>query len=350
MSDKTYISSVEHLVGIEDTRNRTLRSTRKVLGDFHRENLKGKESVLEIGSGIGFLRRAWPNFDGEWVELELISEHLKESKNRNPYATFIRGEGNNLPFADETFDVVCGFNSFDQYPSLDNVVNESYRVLKPGGLFFHMMDQGQATPAIEEDLVMQGFEFLGLRKRVGDEEVIQGIREDAPAELVLARTVTLSLSYGTPEEVREYQQEYNRLFQELTTNGKVTPATASELHERLKGKLTEVNINEALTELLIKSLNKYFLSESVERGSLTAVYRGGMTDRQISISERRQKFIFEGYLPSPNLQDEHISETDMFLFGIVNNILGRLPPIFTRYIKPRVLELSGINYVKAIKG
>jgi len=337
MSDKTYNSSAEYLADIEDTRNWTLRSTRKVLGDFHRRNLKGKQRLLEIGTGIGFLRRAWPHFNGEWAEFEIFSEHLKESKRRNPYGSFIRGDGNNLPFRDEVFDVVCGFNSFDQYPGLDHIVSESYRVLKPGGLFFHMMDQPQATLPIEEDLREQGFATVDVEQNLG--------RVDHRLSFGVSR----SLCYGTPEEVVEYLNTVQKLHRELKAKGEITPETLLEIHEMIKGKLQEIDTVEALTGLLIKSLGKYFLPESVESGYLTAVYKGRMTDRQISMSERGQKFVFEGYSPSPNLQDEYISETDMFLPGIVNNILGKLPSVFTKYIRPRVLEISGINYVKAIK-
>jgi len=38
-----------------------------------------------------------------------------------------------LPFSDGTFDVVCGFNSFQYAANVQNALTEAYRILKPGG-------------------------------------------------------------------------------------------------------------------------------------------------------------------------------------------------------------------------
>jgi SAM-dependent methyltransferase len=44
-----------------------------------------------------------------------------------------------LPFADNTFDVVCGFNSFQYAASTSNALTEARRVLKPGGKLVAMI-------------------------------------------------------------------------------------------------------------------------------------------------------------------------------------------------------------------
>jgi SAM-dependent methyltransferase len=44
-----------------------------------------------------------------------------------------------LPFDDEKFDVVTGFNSFQYAASVPNALKEAHRVLKPGGRFVTMI-------------------------------------------------------------------------------------------------------------------------------------------------------------------------------------------------------------------
>jgi len=336
--------SIAHLAKIDELRDLTVRATGRVLKEFsrkYRSNFKGKKTLLEIGPGIGYLRRAWPNYNGEWFELNNSKEELQESIRRNGNAAFIQGTTNYLPFPNESFDIVGGFNSFDQYLDLDHIVNESYRVLKPGGLFFHMMDQGQATLPIEMDLVKRGYGFVCLAQNVGDEKVLPGlIGEDSPLEIVQTSVVMLSLRYGPPSEISDYQQEYDLLFQELKTKGEVHRNTASALHDRLKERLTEVNINEYLTEIIMKSLRKYFSPESVNSGNITNWDIGVMTDRQ-KLYESKQYChlgmpIFINYSGSPSILRNPIKNlSNSFLSVLTHN--------------PRSIEISGVDYIVAIK-
>jgi SAM-dependent methyltransferase len=50
--------------------------------------------------------------------------------------TDVVGDAHQLPFADETFDLVVAMNAFEHYPDPSAVAARLHRLLKPGGLVF----------------------------------------------------------------------------------------------------------------------------------------------------------------------------------------------------------------------
>jgi ubiquinone/menaquinone biosynthesis C-methylase UbiE len=50
-------------------------------------------------------------------------------------AKFVEGRSDNLPFEDNTFDVVTCSQSFHHYPETDKPMQEAFRVLKKDGLY-----------------------------------------------------------------------------------------------------------------------------------------------------------------------------------------------------------------------
>ena len=133
--------SIEVLYVYEEYRELTLRATKRLFDYLHLQNTQGNKKVLEIGSGIGFLRRNWSKkFNGEWVKLDSQPFFLKDARTRFPNGDYLCASAYELPFPDKTFDVVCGFNSYDNFMDLETAVQEAARVLKSGGRFFHMMD------------------------------------------------------------------------------------------------------------------------------------------------------------------------------------------------------------------
>ena len=49
--------------------------------------------------------------------------------------SFLRGDVGALPFADGSFEIVLSLNGFHAFPDKDAAFRETWRVLKPGGLF-----------------------------------------------------------------------------------------------------------------------------------------------------------------------------------------------------------------------
>lgn len=110
----------------------------------HRETLKelelaGHETVLDVGCGTGEFERhvicRWP--DARVVGVDLCDKMLTEAKGkfapRIPIK-FMVANGEFLPFAAETFDVVTSCSAFHFIPDKMAALREMHRVLRPGGL------------------------------------------------------------------------------------------------------------------------------------------------------------------------------------------------------------------------
>ncbi|HXD76520.1 MAG TPA: class I SAM-dependent methyltransferase [Puia sp.] len=102
-------------------------------------NLTGNETLLDIGCGTGgFCVKVAPKvrfitgIDGT-VEL------VEEARRRLPAYPFLVGEMESLPFPDEAYDIVTGFNSFQYAAIIDHALAEAHRVLKPNGRLVAMI-------------------------------------------------------------------------------------------------------------------------------------------------------------------------------------------------------------------
>ena len=100
------------------------------------------DKVLEIGAGTGFFTtNLWQGgFIGEAYATD-ISPGMVEVSRKNAEAAGIDAfdarvaDAENLPFADETFDLVIGHAVIHHLPDVDAAFREAFRVLKPGGRF-----------------------------------------------------------------------------------------------------------------------------------------------------------------------------------------------------------------------
>ena len=104
-----------------------------------REYLNDKkfDSLLDIGCGTGYLiDMLSKEHDCRFVGLDLSPEMVKQAQNKNiKNAEFIEGRSDELPFENNTFDIVTCSQSFHHYPETDEPMQEAKRVLKEGGLY-----------------------------------------------------------------------------------------------------------------------------------------------------------------------------------------------------------------------
>ncbi|MBI3510474.1 MAG: class I SAM-dependent methyltransferase [Bacteroidetes bacterium] len=109
-------------------------------------DLRNKD-VLEIGCGAGggceliaehFLPKSIAGID---LSDGLINENKKKYKNQK--IIFSQGNAEQLPYADNSMDIVINVESSHCYPSRQSFVRETKRVLRPGGFFCYadLMDQ-----------------------------------------------------------------------------------------------------------------------------------------------------------------------------------------------------------------
>jgi ubiquinone/menaquinone biosynthesis C-methylase UbiE len=90
------------------------------------------DSVLDVGCGSGaFLRIAADN--GAAVHgLDASHDLLAIARERVPEAELAEGDLQQLPYDDDGFDAVCGFNSFFFAEDMVAALREAGRVAKPG--------------------------------------------------------------------------------------------------------------------------------------------------------------------------------------------------------------------------
>lgn len=117
--------------------------------------LKNKEyeKLLDIGCGTGYLiNMLAKEYDAEFTGLDLSPEMINQAKSKNiKNSTFIEGRSDDLPFKNDTFDVITCSQSFHHYPETDKPMQEARRVLKQGGLY------------ILSDTGVGPFKMLGVR-------------------------------------------------------------------------------------------------------------------------------------------------------------------------------------------
>lgn len=104
-----------------------------ILADLEKEPFT---DLLDCGCGTGsmtsLLHQAYPERHYTGIDLPPKMIEVAQSK-QLPNARFIVGDCENLPFAENSFDVVICSQSFHHYPNPQDFFNSVYRVLRPGG-------------------------------------------------------------------------------------------------------------------------------------------------------------------------------------------------------------------------
>jgi MPBQ/MSBQ methyltransferase len=103
--------------------------------------IKDGAKILDVGSGYGsFVFSAIKNgYDAYGIELAEFEYKISKKKaleyNMDP-KRFLMGSAIDLPYLDESFDVVCFWNVLEHVENYKLVIKEAKRVLRPGGLIF----------------------------------------------------------------------------------------------------------------------------------------------------------------------------------------------------------------------
>lgn len=112
------------------------------LGVISLLNLKENVCMLDIGCGTGWaLGQAANLIDGKGtfygVDLsEKMIEKAKENFNGRENFHFIKANAEEIPLADNQFDIIICTNSFHHYLHPDKALKEMLRILKTGGKLY----------------------------------------------------------------------------------------------------------------------------------------------------------------------------------------------------------------------
>ena len=99
-------------------------------------------SLLEVPVGTGVL--TMPLYaslpESEITCLDYSADMMENAKRRAAAmklsnVAFVQGDVGALPFEDESFDLVLSLNGFHAFPDKDAAFRETFRVLRPGGVF-----------------------------------------------------------------------------------------------------------------------------------------------------------------------------------------------------------------------
>ena len=94
------------------------------------------QDLLDVGCGTGpmieLLVKEFP--DGNYTGIDLTPRMIEVAQSKKlPHTKFLVGDSENLPFKENTFDVVICTNSFHHYPNPQAFLDGVARVLKDGG-------------------------------------------------------------------------------------------------------------------------------------------------------------------------------------------------------------------------
>ncbi len=89
--------------------------------------------LLDVGCGSGYFCSMANATGATVIGIDASDGMIAEARLRVPSVKFLTGDLEELPFEETSFDVVCGFNSFQYAASTKNALAEAKRVLKPGG-------------------------------------------------------------------------------------------------------------------------------------------------------------------------------------------------------------------------
>ena len=99
---------------------------------LERTGLEPGARVLDIGCGVGAFLQLVAERDGEPHGLDASDALIAFAHARIPNADLRVGEMEDLPWANDTFDLVTGFNSFFFANDMVAALREARRVAKPG--------------------------------------------------------------------------------------------------------------------------------------------------------------------------------------------------------------------------
>ncbi|MGN6679123.1 MAG: class I SAM-dependent methyltransferase [Streptosporangiaceae bacterium] len=184
-------------------------------------NVNGKR-VLEIGLGEGSESELLIRHGADWSGIDLTSESVDRVRARLelrslPYSSLRQGSVLDLPFADNTFDVVFSHGVLHHVPDILLAQNEIHRVLRPGGELIMMLYARWSLNYIISIALIRRLALLSAysMKRIGlqlpGSGMIAAHIENA-RRLGLARYLSLSvfIHYNTDGPANPYAVVYDR--------------------------------------------------------------------------------------------------------------------------------------------
>jgi SAM-dependent methyltransferase len=91
---------------------------------------------LDVGCGTGQSRQIYEQWAEPYTGIDLSQKALDQAKRKFPNDSWLCEDACDLPFENDTFDIVAFSSVLHHIPDYGLALKEAYRVLKPGGRAF----------------------------------------------------------------------------------------------------------------------------------------------------------------------------------------------------------------------
>ena len=136
------------------------------------------KDVVEIGSGRGggssYIKRYLAPKTVIGIDYSKNAIKFSNTHHSVEGLTFMHGDAENIPLANETVDAIVNVESSHCYGSMKKFVEQVYRVLRPGGHFL-FADLRPAEEIDELDTIFNNAGFEVLKKELISKEVVNAM-------------------------------------------------------------------------------------------------------------------------------------------------------------------------------
>jgi ubiquinone/menaquinone biosynthesis C-methylase UbiE len=160
--------------------------------------------MLEVGSGRGgganYIKKYLKPKNITGLDIARNAVKLANEKHSADGLQFVQGNAENLPFGDESFDVVINVESCHAYGSVPAFLKEVQRVLKPGGYFLCTdMRSPNGMQTLKNNLLATGM-HLAIQEDI-TENVVHAIELD---EMVKQKRISDSIPKWLTKLFKEF--------------------------------------------------------------------------------------------------------------------------------------------------
>ncbi len=171
-------------------------------------NIKSDDVILDIGCGGGININRMSKKAKKVYGVDYSIESVKLSREVNRQEIYdgkvevLKGNVADLPFEDDTFDIVTAFETVYFWPDIEKSFGEVKRVLKPGGIFLIGMESNG-----NDNMVMKISEKLIDMTVYNDEELTGFLKNNEYSKI----TVYLRDSKNKEEIIKEMGGQTRRI-------------------------------------------------------------------------------------------------------------------------------------------
>ena len=187
--------------------------------------IKKGDTVIDLGSGAGndcFVARHETGAEGKVIGIDFTPTMINKARTNAEKlgfnnVEFREGDIDEMPVNDNSADVIVSNCVLNLVPNKQKVINEIFRVLKPGGHFSisDIVLVGELPEALREDAEMYAGCVAGAIQK---EEYLQHIKDAGFQNLILQKEKTITIpddileKYLSEQEIADFKKGETGIF------------------------------------------------------------------------------------------------------------------------------------------